>query len=177
MISMGLGQIYIRALGEACSIEHFRCGVEEIDNWVRNKARKFHSDNRTKVFFASEVESNSVIGLYSLSIAHEVAPDIEQKYRDIYKAGAPLVYISYLAVLRSRQSQGFGTFLLLNALQRAHFVSQNVSYYGVALRSLNERTTAYYTRFGFRPADKNAHPLLILPVWTLFDLFSPTLPG
>jgi GNAT superfamily N-acetyltransferase len=173
-ISMDLAQIRIGVLHSDCSIEKFRCGEDEIDEWARKKARKLHCDNRSRVFFAAEGASSAVLGLYSLSIAHEVAPHIEQKYRDIYKAGAPFVYINYLAVLRSCQRQGLGTYLLLNALSKAYFVAQHVAYYGVALRSLNDLTTVYYSRFGFRaPEDDKPHPLMILPVWTLYDLFGP----
>jgi hypothetical protein len=48
-----------------------------------------------------------------------------------------------------------------------------VSFYGVALRSLNEQATALYAKYGFTKRDDNANPLMILPVWSLRDLFAP----
>lgn len=42
-----------------------------------------------------------------------------------------------------------------------------------ALRSLNDQTTNLYKEFGFGIApNEDAHPLMILPIWTIVDLFS-----
>jgi ribosomal protein S18 acetylase RimI-like enzyme len=88
--------------------------------------------------------------------------------------GVPLIYLQYLAVQKSCQGQGVGTFLLIDALRRAHFISSHVAFYGVGLRSLNERSTALYKKYGFAIApEEDAFPLMILPIWTINDLFSP----
>lgn len=63
--------------------------------------------------------------------------------------------------------------LLVDALKRSNTVFENVAVFGVALRSLNDRTTALYERFGFGVApDEGSNPLMILPIWTVVDLFS-----
>ena len=61
----------------------------------------------------------------------------------------PAIYIGTLAVARHLQSNKLGTILLIDALRRAHFISQNVAVFGVALRSLNPKTTKFYERHGF----------------------------
>ena len=52
-----------------------------------------------------------------------------------------------------------GTILLLNALERAYMVCKNVAIYGVALRSLNDRTTKLYQRYGFVIVKMRSTPL------------------
>jgi hypothetical protein len=50
-------------------------------------------------------------------------------------------------------------------------VAQHVAVFGVTLRSLNDRTTRLYECYGFGLREKCATPLMVLPVWSLNDLF------
>jgi hypothetical protein len=61
--------------------------------------------------------------------------------------------------------------LLIHALRKARIVAEHVAFYGVALRSLNDDTTKLYERYGFGKKDADPVPLMILPVWSLYDLF------
>lgn len=64
--------------------------------------------------------------------------------------------------------------MMIDCLKRAYMVSQNVAFYGVGLRSLNERTTGIYQKYGFGTAkgeEDSSTPLMILPIWSLDDLF------
>jgi hypothetical protein len=42
--------------------------------------------------------------------------------------------------------------------------------FGVALRSLNERTTKLYQKYGFGLREKTTYPLMVLPIWSLNEL-------
>ncbi len=83
----------------------------------------------------------------------------------------PFIYIDFLAVQTQHQGQQIGTGLMVNALRRCTFIASNVAIYGVALNSLNDRTTAFYRglHFGEKSAKGMQHPLMVLPVWTLLD--------
>jgi hypothetical protein len=59
----------------------------------------------------------------------------------------------------------------MNALQRAHYIGQNVAIFGVALRSLNEKTTKLYQKYGFGIRDEGPTPLMVLPIWSVNELF------
>lgn len=173
---LDLQQIKITPLPDNLPIQKFKCGVTEIDSWSKNKARKFHDQNRAKVFCAVDSHTNFLCGFYSLAFSNEEARNLTGRYKDIYNtSGVPLVYIQYLAVNATCQKQGLGRFLLLDALRRAYWISQHISFYGVALRSLNDRTTKFYEGHGFGKVDDEgaAIPLMILPIWTINDLFKP----
>ncbi len=73
--------------------------------------------------------------------------------------------------MRMQQRNGIGRILLMNALKRAFIVSRDLPFYGVALRSLNDRTTEFYKKMGFAQRENTGHPLMILPIWTIRDLF------
>ena len=166
--------IRVTLLPSKDSVRNFSCGEREIDHWVSRQAVKWTSQNRTKVFVACNAGNELAVGFYSLSFSSEEASKLEAANdRDIWHDGVPLIYIGYLGVRRELQGNGFGTFLLLDALKRAHHVSQHVAFYGVGLRSLNDKTTELYSKFGFGIAkDEDRHPLMILPIWTLNDLFN-----
>lgn len=64
-----------------------------------------------------------------------------------------------------------GTALLMRSLETAYQVSQLVPVYGVALRSLNDRTTAFYKRIGFEIAPKEGiYPLMLMDIWSIKEL-------
>lgn len=155
-------------------VSNFSCGVREIDKWAKEKAWKYHDRGRAKVFVARIASKPAAIGFYSLSFSTENSSKLARADdRDAWKDGAPLMYIDYLAVQASLQKQKLGGLMLIDALRRAHSVSQHVAFYGVALRSLNERTTKLYDSFGFKIApNENTHPLMILPIWSVNDLFT-----
>ncbi|MCZ4351522.1 hypothetical protein O4H61_03245 [Roseovarius aestuarii] len=155
-------------------VANFRCGVREIDIWAKDKAWKFHDRGRAKVFVAKQSGQAATLGFYSLSFSLENTNKLSKpEDRDAWRNGAPLLYIDYLAVQTPFQSQKLGQFMLIDALKRSHDVSRSVAFYGVALRSLNDRTTGLYTRFGFNVApNETNHPLMILPIWSVNDLFN-----
>lgn len=154
-------------------LKGFTCGDPTIDRWATTKAWKFHQRGRARVFTARSDKNPSVLGFYSLSFTTENSSKISSSDRDAWKNGAPLVYIDYLAVHRTMQRQKIGTQMLVNALLRAHRVVQEVAFYGVALRSLNEKTTSLYKKYGFGIApNEGSSPLMILPIWSVRDLFT-----
>lgn len=170
---MNLETIRISPLTSKDSIRDFKCGESEIDKWVTSKAFKWVEQTRTKVFIAHDESNRLAKGLFSLSFSTEDGRKLTGQDRQIWGRGVPLVYLGYLAVQRNCQGAGIGTLLLIDCLRRASFVSSHVAFYGVGLRSLNEKTTSLYQRYGFAVAPgEDRYPLMILPIWTLNDLFS-----
>jgi GNAT superfamily N-acetyltransferase len=171
-------KIRITRLDDTKSLTGFACSVREIDRWTRDKCVKHHVQNRTRVFCGHEEGSTKVLGFYCLSFA---SPDENQlqddQYKDIYRGnGVPLIFVQYLAVHYVCQRNGLGKLLLLNALERALTVAQNVAFYGVGLRPIDADVAKIYYRFGFRAKDATeANPLMILPIWTIADLFGVSL--
>lgn len=117
-------------------------------------------------------------GLYSLSMtAEEVDKLLIQERRHLRKGEHfPVIYIQSLAVAKRCQNSKLGTMLLVNALLRSYRVSQNVAVFGVALRSLNARTTRLYEKYGFGVRETDTpNPMMVLPIWSLNDIMNKML--
>jgi GNAT superfamily N-acetyltransferase len=165
-------QVRVLPLRDKRCLERFSCGERDID-YFAGKAAKWADRNRNKIFAGHLGGSPVGVGFYSLSLTVEDAAKIGTREARVFGAGAPLIYLDALGVRREFQGNGVGRVLLIDALKRAHAVSQNVAVYGVALRSLNERTTAFYERHGFGAIEAERYPMMVLPIWTLNDLFGP----
>ena len=166
-------RLILKHLDSRETLRRFSCGVPEIDRWANSKAYKFHSKGRARVKLAFAGESASPTGFYSLT--HSVAEAsklLRNEDRDVWD-NAPILYIGYIAVARQRQGQGIGRTLLIDALRAAHHVHQIAPLYGVGLRALNEDAARLYEKTGFRkaPNEDGSTPLMILPIWTIEDLF------
>lgn len=175
--NLDLRSIKIVQIPDKQCVKRFSCGVDSIDNWASDKAHKFHLQDRSRVFCAVNQKSTAAAGFYALSFSPINSNLLFFQHADRYKDGsAPFIYIDWLAVQKPLQGGGLGTLLLMNALQRSYAVSRNVAIYGVALRSLNDRTRAKYEKHGFVVREEAAFPLMILPIWILRDLFERKAP-
>lgn len=168
-----LKQIRISPLQNKECLRRFKCGERDIDNWLEGKAAKWENQNRVRVFVAHTADNPSAKGFYSLNFSQEHSSKLSNhQHRQIWTTGVPLVYLHFLAVQRPLQGNGLGQHLLMDCLRRSYHVFHHVPFYGIGLRSLNERTTKLYQRYGFAIAEEeDKMPLMILPIWTLRDLF------
>jgi hypothetical protein len=174
--SLDLKNITISALSGTLNISAFSCGEEQLDKFICKKARKYHARNRVKVFCAHLRDAHTAYGVYTLTMKIEETNKLLQSERDhITDRHFPAIYIGTIAVLSRYQGNGLlGTIMLMNALQRSYYVSQNVAVFGVALRSLNERTTKLYQKYGFGLREQTTTPLMVLPIWSLNELIEGT---
>ena len=149
----------------------FVCGERGIDRYARDTAYKLDQTGRARVLGA--YNEATCCGFVSISFSSQTSLKLlEKRHQEMWSAGAPVVHIAYLAVDGKVQGQGLGKILLVEALKAAYAVSQVVPVYGVSLNSLNERTTKFYEGMGFRIAPKEgANPLMMLPIWTVNELF------
>jgi ribosomal protein S18 acetylase RimI-like enzyme len=146
--SLDLKNIGISTLRDDHDLSRFCCGDRDLDKFINGKLKKYHEKNRVKTFCACLRGSTTVYGLYTLSIRSEDAKLLLENERGFEKH-FPAIHIGTLAVARHLQGNGLGKILLLNALERSYYVAQNVAVFGVALRSLNDRTTRLYESYRF----------------------------
>lgn len=168
--SLDLTAIRIRPLTGRTALGRFDCGNHDINNFATNKAHKWAEQGRARVFCGHVGDGTAALGFYSLSFSTEDGNKLGGRGAQMYKdERVSIVYLNYLGVRRTYQKEKLGTFLLMDALTRAHRVSKDVAFYGVGLRSLNEKTTGFYQRFGFGVIEAGK-PMMLLPIWTLKEL-------
>lgn len=154
-------------------LKNFKCGVPEIDSWAKTKAFKRHERGQSNVTVGYSEGSVSGSSFIAISLTHEDSRKLLlADHSSLWPTGAPLIYIEYLGVSTFSQSKGIGGHLLMRTFEQAYEVRRYVPIYGVALRSLNERTTSLYQTLGFRiaPKEPDQHPLMIMDIWTINDL-------
>lgn len=169
---LDLATLQISEIRSGECMRRFNSGVADIDSWASSKAFQRHQHFRSRVFCARLTATAPVVSFYSLSFSPIGSKLLPGRDQDRYPEGyAPFIYIDWLAVVRPHQRSGLGTIMLMDALKKAFLVSNHVPFYGVALRSLNEKTSLFYARKRFVPREPAQHPLMILPIWTIRDLF------
>ena len=173
-----ISQFKIRRIPSKECMKQFVCGAHDIDNWAASKAFKCNERNQSRVFCGFLGNPAVAIGFYSLSFSPIQSSLLLDQDADLYKDGyAPFIYIERLGIRKSHQNNHLGTLLLMDAIVRSFRVSEHVPIYGVALRSLNDRTFTKYKSHGFVEREKCSHPIMILPIWTIEDLVKPPTPA
>ena len=150
----------------------FSCGEADLDRFIVRRLAKYHSERRVRAFCATRLTGATPLGLYCLSLSSEESQKLDPSEARHFsnQKSFPAVYIQTLAVMSRYQSQGLGTLLLVDALQRAHMIAENAAVFGVALRALNSRVETLYSKYGFHKCEDCQHPLMVLPIWTLDEL-------
>lgn len=139
----------------------FSCGTTRLDNFLLFSARKQQKDDFTRVFVAVEDGKCpvKVLGYYALN-AHAVATadlGADRPRRAPNTGSIPAVYLSMIAVDRSRQGKGLGSDLAVDALNRARHAAGEVGIKLVVLDVIDDggdevfaRRREFYSRLGFR---------------------------
>jgi GNAT superfamily N-acetyltransferase len=78
--------------------------------------------------------------------------------------------IGRLAVSRTRQGDGLGSFLLADAVQRAYASAGTVGSSMLVVDALNERAAAFYESFGFQALPESLR--LMLPMRSIEEVLA-----
>jgi len=110
----------------------FSCGVESLDDWLKNIAGISQREGYARIFVSlyPERERAHIAGYCALTCAH--IPIHNNKSGDIFNPGyiLPCVYLACLAVDKKAQRQNVGNSLLWFAMERALRAAE---YIGISL--------------------------------------------
>jgi len=155
----------------------FRCGVENLDNYLRDRAISDTEKNLSRVFVLTlKVQPNTIVGYYYLSslvVPLEGLPVAISKKLNYRVIGTTL--LGKLAVAedwqRGRCRLQIGEHLLLHAMLSAWKASRSVASWALVVDSLvseNIDPTGFYAKHGFvRLQDSPGK--LFLPMSTIED--------
>lgn len=154
----------------------FDCGVQELDQYLRERASQDVRRRVAAVFvLVPDDEPNRIAGFYTLSSASTVLSDLPAdlarrlpKYPKV-----PAVLIGRLA--RDREFPGVGKLLLLDALARGLHHSREVASAVVLVDAKSPEAREFYNRFGFIEIAGHAQRMF-LPMSTVERLLSPDAP-
>lgn len=157
----------IEPLGRRHDREGFDCGNADLNDYLRHTARQ-HTDkglSRTEVLVDDEAPAE-MLGYVTMSLAEVITDTLPPRYAKKYPANAHGVKLARLAVARSRQRQGLGALMMVQAMRRALQVADSAGIIGLFVDAKDEAASRYYRRFGFIPLPDDPHKLF-LPLATL----------
>jgi ribosomal protein S18 acetylase RimI-like enzyme len=127
----------------------FDCGVEPLDRYFRTQVSQDIRRRVTACYVAIADDDSRIAGFYTLS-AGQVAvtslpPDLRQKLPR-YPA-VPVVRVGRLAVDRNFSGRGFGSALLVDAIQRV--LRSDIAAFAILVDAKDEQACAFYRHHGF----------------------------
>lgn len=157
----------------------FSCGVEQVDNFFKRTANKLASADNLRVFVLTD-DAHNVIGFYAINahaVDYENLPARYARTRPGH-GSIPAAYISMMGVDARYTGNGYGAYLVVDALKRIAAVAENLGVAVVMLDVLDDgdadrvsQRTALYARYGFTALPSN--PLrLFLPIDTIRKMIS-----
>jgi len=129
----------------------FACGVDRIDNFLRNNAVRQAEQDHAKVYVAIEPPEPRILGYYALSphaIDIQSLPLADQKKMPRVPT-ISAIYLSIIGVDQSVQNRGLGKLLLADALKCCVNAANITGGHFVVLDALNEDAARLYRRIGF----------------------------
>ena len=160
----------IEPLGPHHDRASFSCGDPALDIYIRKQASQDARRRVAQVFVAVANKPEEIAGYYTLSAAsfekHDLPLELAKR---LPHYPVPAAVIGRLAVDLHRQGQGLGEFLLLDAILRVVRASDTIGVYAVIVDAKNDRTAAFYKRYGFA-AFPSTPGRLFLPLQTFEKL-------
>ncbi|WP_017716209.1 GNAT family N-acetyltransferase [Kamptonema formosum] len=150
----------------------FDCGVPALNDYLIKYARQNHKKGIAKTFVAIANPGNwEVAGYYSLSMGEIEFESLPERYRrGLPRYPLPAVRIGKLAVSQSMQGRRLGEKLLMDALNKAVRLSQDIGVFAVTVDALNEPVKQFYLKYGFLPLE-NSDLSLFIPIRSIVGAF------
>lgn len=133
--------------------EQFDCGVNALNDFLRQRARK-EMDQGTSACFVIVPESDPhiIAGYYTLSAAvilRSALPDAVTKKLPKYHE-LPATLLGRLARDLKFRGAGIGDRLMASVLHRAVFASREVASWAIVTDPKDDKARAFYSGFGFQ---------------------------
>lgn len=168
----------VERLGKQHNRSGFDCGVQSLDEFLKSRATQFEKRDLGRTFVALAPHNlKDVLGYYTLAsgaVSFDTIP-AEEKSGLPRKIPIPVLHLGRLAVTKSAQGLGLGSFLLVDALRRGLIHGSSIAMRAVEVVAINEDARRFYLKYGFvELVDERMHLYLSMKkVATLFPGESP----
>ena len=141
--------------------QHFDCGVESLNNYQKVMASQQSQKDNTRTFVLVEEQNSArVIGYYTLTMTPidlSALPDKLLKKHHNARSGGLL---TRLAIDKRYAKQGYGEWLLIDALNRLLQASETVAF-PVVIVDAKDGAIGFYEKFGFTPFQDSTNKLFL----------------
>jgi len=147
----------------------FDCGVEALNRYLQQIAGQHLTKGVSMTFVLVDegaLSPKPVLGFFSLSLCEVVSRDLPARWAKRLPDRIPAMRLGRLAVAKSRQGDGFGRILLVDAMMRVVAVADTAGGIGLFVDAKDDRVAAFYAKYGFQPLP-DAPLTLFIPMATL----------
>ncbi|MCA9395368.1 MAG: GNAT family N-acetyltransferase [Candidatus Omnitrophica bacterium] len=167
------GEFLTEPLHKRHDRKSFSCIEPVLNDYLHKYARLDMERKETAVFVHCD-EDGRVRGYYTLSALHVPREDFSAEVLKKLKLSPyklkPATLLGRLAVDQRCAGRGLGPRLLIDALRRSYYQSEQIGSMAVVVDALHEKAAGFYLKFGFIPFPDQ--PLrLFLPMKTVGTLF------
>lgn len=162
----------VKPLGSRHDRAAFVCGVQPLDDYLKQRASQEIKRNVAQVFVLTQRDSPAILGYYSLSATSIVQSSLPPKLvkRLPRYPTLPALLIGRLAVDRRYQGQGIGLRLLMSAFQRSLHLNAELGCIALVVDAKDDGARAFYERHDFLRFIDDPYRLF-LPMATVAQLF------
>ena len=161
----------IEALNRNHDRARFDCGVVELNHYLKRIARQHLEKGISRTFvLVDDSKPSEILGLFTLAACEVKSEIFPEEFAKKYPREVPAAKLARIAVDKRSQHQGWGSHMIMNAMEKVVAVSENLGFVGFFVDAKDESVGEYYKRFGFIPLPDT--PLkLFLPLKTLYKAF------
>jgi predicted N-acetyltransferase YhbS len=141
------------------NLDAFDCGINDLNEWLRRRARKSQLSGAARTFVACV--DNDVVGYHCLSagaILRNAAPKPMQRNMP---DPIPVIVLGRLAVDHDYQGQRVGSGLLKDAVLRTLHVAETAGIAALLVHAISEDVKSFYLGRGFVPSPEEPMTLCL----------------
>jgi len=128
-------------------VSAFDCGVPELDDWLKRRARQNEDSGASRTFVITA--GRRVVGYYALATGAVSRVKATGRLRRNMPEPIPVMVLARLAVDHEHQGTGLGAALLKDALLRTLQASEIAGIRAVLLHAISESSKRFYLHYGF----------------------------
>lgn len=127
----------------------FNCGVESLNNYLKLMASQHAKKDNSRTFVLEEVSNDShIIGFYTLTMSPIDLQALPEKLQKKHQSTTSGGLIARLAIDQRYKGQGFGEWLLIDALHKLLAASDSVAF-PVVIVDAKDGAELFYKKYGF----------------------------
>lgn len=144
----------------------FNCGIEALNNYLKVMASQQAKKDNSRTFVLEDKNNPShIIGFYTLTMAPIDLKALPNKLQKKHHSSTSGGLIARLAVDYRYKGQGFGEWLLIDALRKLLVASDSVGF-PVVIVDAKDGAKKFYQQYGFQTFQQAENKLFI----TLSDI-------
>lgn len=131
------------------SISNFSCGIQELDDWLKQRAIKNQTRSNAKVYVVTHSDTKQVVGYYAIAMGAVQREDAIGSLRRNSPNPIPMLILARLGVHIEYQRQAIGAGLLKDCVIRAIKAMNVVGGAGILVHAIDGEAKTFYKKFGF----------------------------